>query len=47
MLGSVGLRVVFLVNAAAYLIALALAAIVARSPRSASSQEPTAEPEGG
>jgi DHA1 family multidrug resistance protein-like MFS transporter len=45
-LGSVGLRVVFLVNAAAYLGALVLVMFVARTSRSASGQEPTAEPEG-
>jgi hypothetical protein len=45
-LGSVDLRVVFLVNGAAYLGALVLVTFVARTARSASGREPTAELEG-
>jgi MFS transporter, DHA1 family, multidrug resistance protein len=46
-LGGAGLHVVFLANAAAYLGALALAALVARTPRAASGLQPVTEPEGG
>jgi MFS family permease len=46
-LGGAGLHVVFIVNAAAYVGAFALAAFVARTPRSASGLEPATEPEGG
>ena len=44
-LGSVGLHVVFLVNAAAYLGALALMMFVARTPRVSIDPDLTAEPE--
>ena len=44
-LGGIGLHVVFLVNAAAYLVALALAAFGARTPRPPAIQELASEPE--
>ena len=45
-LGSFGLQVVFLGNAAAYLGALLLMVFVTRTPRPATNLEPTSEPEG-